>query len=432
MGRGMHRCPASERLGRRVARRVELTSARAWLGVLACCALGGSSRAAAQRAPGGPTLRQVLAVALQRNPDVLQARFRVDSAHGERRIARALPNPTYLGIPGNPYQYSLALSIDLSPERLYRTRAARQGEDAVELGRHDVIRQVGFNVRQAFYDLLLSDAQRQIALEQRDIFGQLLRADSARLRAGDIPERDVVKSELEFARAEAALTRADAGVRAARLTLQSQMGVPDPDTGFTITGGLDSAPDLTVPLDSLLPIALAHRPDVAAALEQVDQSRSLKALASASLVPVPIVSVVYQNTPFASGLRYAFGVTVPVPLFYWNGGERQRATASLSAAEVAAERARVQVQTEVAVAIGSFQSARVLADRYQSGLLEKSAAALATARFAYQQGAASLLELLEAIRAYGDTRAEYLGAVHGYWVAAYALSRAAGEEVVRE
>ena len=399
---------------------------------MACLLVAGAAGAARATAQGSPTLHDVLEIALRRNPDIVQAKLRVDSAHGERRIARALPNPTYVGIPGNPYQYSIALPLDLSPERLYRTRAARQGEAATQAARRDAMRQVVFNVRQGFYDLLLADAQRQIALEQRDIVRQLLSADSVRLRAGDIPERDLVRSELEFARAEAALTRADAGVRAARLALQALMGVTDPDTGFTVTGELQAVPALTEPLDSLLPLALNNRPDIAAAQEQVDQSRSLKALATAGLFPVPLVSVVYQNAPFESGLRYAFGIAVPVPLFYWNGGERERANAGLLSAEVTVQRTRVQIESDVAVALANFRSARVLAERYQAGLLEKSATALGTTRFAYQNGAASLLELLDAIRTYGDTRSEYYGAVHDSWVAAYGLSRAVGVDVVRE
>jgi cobalt-zinc-cadmium efflux system outer membrane protein len=379
-----------------------------------------------------PTLCQVLDIALQHNPDLLQARLRVDSAHGERRIARALPNPTVAGIPGNPYQYSVGLPIDLTPERLYRTQAAKQGEDATEFGRQDVIRQVTFNVQQGFYDLLLADAQRQLAFEQRDILKQLLSADSVRLRAGDIPQRDLVKSELEVARAEARLARADAAVRAARLALQALMGIAHPDTGFRVSGGLDSAPVLTAPLDSLLPLALAIRPDLKGAQAQAAQSRALKALANAMLFPVPVVSVVYQDTPFKSGLRYAFGITMPVPLFDWGGGERERAAAGLEAAEVSVQRQRVQIETDVAAAVATFRSAQVLAERYRSGLLAKAAAALETARFAYQHGAASLLEVLDAVRAYGEIRSEYYAAVHDYWVAAYAVGRAVGADIVRE
>lgn len=409
--------------------RCRVRPARFVLGVLTCVPLGVPAGVAAQ-AP--PTLRQVVDSALAHNPDIRQARLRVDSAHGERRIARALPNPVYAGIPSTPYQYSVALPIDLSPERLYRTRAAKQGEEATAFDHRDVVRQVLFGVRQAFYDLLLAEAQRQIALEQRDIFRQLLSADSVRLRAGDLPQRDLVKSELEFARAESNLTRAEAGARAARLGLQALIGVTQPDTAFTVTGELHAAPALSVHDDSLLPLAFATRPDMAGARERVDQSRSLKGLAVAGLFPVPVVSVVYQSAPFENGLRYALGVALPVPLFYWNGGERQRANAGVAGAEVALQRVRVQIESDVAVALGNYRAAQVLAERYQGGLLDKATAALQTSRFAYQQGAISLLELLDAIRTYGDTRTEYFGAVHDYWLAAYALSRAVGTEVVRE
>lgn len=394
-----------------------------------CLQVGGFACAAAQAAS---TLHDVLEVALQRNPDILQAGWRVDSAHGERRIAGALPNPTYLGIPGNPYQYGVSLPIDLTPERLYRTRATRQGEAATAFDRRDVVRLVTFNVRQGFYDLLLADAQRALALEQRDIFTQLLAADSVRLRAGDIPQRDVVKTELEVARAEGALARSDVAVHGARLALQALMGVTAPDTGFTITGFLDSAPQLTLPLDSLLRLALGNRPDLAVTHALADQNRSLTSLATASLFPVPVVSAIYQSTPFASGVRYAFGIAVPVPLFYWNGGERQRAHAGLAAAEVSVQRTRAQIASDVALALDAFHSARELTQRYQSGLLQQAAAALESSRFAYQQGAASLLELLDAIRTYGDTRAESYAAAHDAWVAAYALSRAVGADIVRE
>lgn len=402
---------------------------RLWLCGVACLQVGGSALAAAQEST---TLHDALEIALRRNPDIVQATLRVDSAHGERRIARALPNPTYMGIPGTPYQYGVALPIDLSPERLYRTRAASHGESATRFAARDVIRQVTFSVREGFYDLLLADAVRRIAVEEREIIRQLLAADSVRLRAGDVPQRDVVKTELEFARAEAAVARADVAVRGARLVLQTLMGVPAPDTGFVIAGTLDSAPALTVPMDSVLPLSLANRPDLAAAEEQVDATHSLKSLATASLVPVPVVSLVYQNTPFESGLRYAFGVSLPVPLFYWNGGERQRANAGVAAADVGVRRVRVQIESDVALALAGFRSARVLAERYESGLLTKSTTALESTRFAYQQGAVSLLELLDAVRTFGETRSEYYAAEHDSWVAAYALSRAVGADVVRE
>src|SRR2546426_113988 len=188
--------------------------------------------------PAPWTLERVLAVALRQNADILTARLRVDSAHGEQQIARAIPNPVLNSAPNQPWQYTVTLPLDVTPLRFLRTRAAGRGADAARSDVADVVRQVSFAVRQAFYDVLLAERQRELAGERREIFRQLLTADSARLRSGDIAQRDVTKAELEYARAEADLLRADAQVHTERLTLQLLMGVAAPDTGFAVTGEL--------------------------------------------------------------------------------------------------------------------------------------------------------------------------------------------------
>jgi outer membrane protein TolC len=57
---------------------------------------------------------------------------------------------------------------------------------------------------------------------------------------------------------------------------------------------------------------------------------------------------------------------------------------------------------------------------------------LEAARYAYDRGATSLLDLLEAIRAYGDTRSDYFTAVHDYWVSVFSVERAAGVDLIAE
>jgi cobalt-zinc-cadmium efflux system outer membrane protein len=373
-------------------------------------------------------LPAVLAIAQRNNPDLVTARLRLDSAYAEQRIARALPNPTATGIPNVPYQYSAAEPIDLGPQRIFRTRAAGQGASATRLDVEDVTRQVTFAVRQGYFDLLLAQALRDVAGDQRDTFRQLLVADSARVRTGDVPERNLATSEVQLARAEAALARAAAAVRAARLNLQALMGVANPDTGFAVQGALRYQP-VAIP-DSLAVIAAANRPDLAAANMRVEQDRSLASFATSQLIPTPTVNVTYQNgPPFTNGHQYQFGLGVTVPLFYWYGGERQRAKAAEQAADVETRKVRAQLASDVAQAVDLYQSSRVLAERYESGLLAKARGALETARYAYRAGAASQLDVLEAVRAYGDTRSDYYTAVHDYWVSVYALDRAVGKDL---
>jgi cobalt-zinc-cadmium efflux system outer membrane protein len=388
--------------------------------------------------PGGlfaqarPTLRDILDVALRRNPDIVAARVRVDSAHGEQRIARAIPNPIVNSAPNQPWQYTVSLPLDLTPQRLFRTRAAARATDAAFADAADVVRQVTFAVRQAFSDVLLAERTRALADERREIFRQLLAADSVRLRAGDLPEREITKAELELARVDAELLRASAQVHASRLALQLEMGIAAPDTSFTVSGDL-AYQAVIIPEDSLPVLAARLRPDLVAARERTAQSEAIKHLAGTLWVPTPELTYSYQHGGqfargdlFTNGSPYAIGFGFTLPLFYFNGGERDKGRAGLAAAQLATARTQAQVATDIATAVDSYRSARGLAERYESGLLERARSVLETARYAYGTGAISLLELLDAIATWSDTRSAYYTALHDYWISVYAVERAVG------
>jgi len=393
--------------------------------------LGGASGLLAQ---SHPTLREVLDLTLRGNPDIVAARLRVDSTQGEQRIARALPNPLVNSAPNQPWQYTVSLPLDITPQRFLRTRAAARGSDAARADAADVVRLVTFTVRQAFYDVLLAEQARGLAGERREIFRQLLVADSVRLRSGDLPPREVTKAELELARADADLLRADAQVHATRLSLQLQMGIAVPDTAFTVTGALAYQP-LTIPEDSLALLATDLRPDLRAARERTAQSDAVNRLASTMWVPLPELTFSYQHGGrfatgdlFTNGSSYALGFGFTVPLFYWNGGEREKGRAGLEAARLATTRTHAQIANDIATAIDAYRSARGLAERYEAGLLDRARAVLETARYAYGTGAISLLELLDAIATWSVTRSDYYTALHDYWVSVFAVERAVGRD----
>ncbi|PYO89786.1 MAG: hypothetical protein DMD66_04445 [Gemmatimonadetes bacterium] len=391
--------------------------------------LGGPGALLAQ---SPPTLRDVLDIALRRNPDIVVARVHVDSAHGEQRIARAMPNPVVTSAPNQPWQYTVSLPLDVTPQRLFRTRAAARGTDAARADAADVVRQVTFSVRQAFSDVLLAEQARDLAEERREIFRQLLAADSVRLRSGDLPQREVTKAELELARVDAELLRAVAQVHASRLVLQLQMGIAAPDTAFRVAGDLAYQP-VIFPEDSLAVLAARRRPDLRAARERTAQSEAIEHLAATLWIPTPEVTYSYQHGGqfargdlFTNGSAYALGFGFTLPLFYLNGGEREKGRAGLAAAQLTTTRTEAQVATDIATAVDAYHSARALAERYEGGLLERARAVLETARYAYGTGAISLLELLDAIATWSDTRSAYYSALHDYWISVYALERAVG------
>ena len=389
-------------------------------------AIGTSRPALGQQ---GVTLPEAIATALRDNPDARIARAAIDSARGERKIASALPNPTLSGMPNTPYQYGVSLPLDIMPSRFYRTRAASIGADATVLDRSDVLRQLRLSVARAFFDVLLAQERRTLALDRRAAVLQVLAADSARVRAGDAPARNLVRSEVELARADAEHARADVDVQAARGTLQALMGVNRPDTGFVALGSL-AFRRFPTPPDSLAALALRNRADFHAAQQRVQGSRESQHLASALVLPTPVVSYVRQYTaPFESGHFYSLGLSFDLPLLNLRGGERARAAASVASAQFAQDRTAIAVQRDVAAADAEFRIQRALVERYESGLLRRMDEGLGAVRYAYARGASSLLDVLDAVRSSAEVRADYVTALHDYWVSVYALNAAAGIDV---
>ena len=391
--------------------------------------------AVTQPATPPQTLTDLVAHAMENNPEIRLAMTRVDSARAEGRIARALPNPTVAAAPNAPYQYSASLPLDLGPQRVHRTGASRNGSRAAEFDLDDLRRQVAFAVRRAYYDLLLIQAQLEVAAGQRDFLHQVLASDSVRVRTGDAPARNLIKSEIELARADAEVNQASAAVRESRLGLQALVGVAVPDPEFAIAGRLTDP--RASGFDALQSATGQDRPDLLASQRRRDQAAALRRLAGAATLPVPTVTLAYaprggfdQRDWWTIGPanQLSLGLGLQLPLFYRNGGERDRASAGVAAATVTESRTQLAIRSEIAIAGDQYRAASALVARYQGGLLSGADTALAQTRYAYTAGAASLLDLLDAIRTSAEVRLAYARAVHDYWVGGYALAAATGKD----
>jgi cobalt-zinc-cadmium efflux system outer membrane protein len=386
-----------------------------------------SLRAVGMPAQARPlTIEEAVALALRQNRDIGVARAAVDSAVAEVGIARALPNPSYVATPNTPYQYGATLALDVGPQRVFRSRVSSTGAEAAREDVRDAARQVTLEVKHAFYDVLLADARRTLVAGRREIVRQIFASDSVRVRAGDIPERNLTRSEVEVARADADLARAGVDAENARLALQFLMGVAHPDTALAISGTLAYRP-MTVPADSLVQLAMRQRPDLAASESRVRQSHESRKLAAASLVPIPQLSYARQFTaPFESGHYYSFGIAFEVPLLNQYAGLRERAAASAASADAARQRLVLQTQRDVSSALNDYRAERSLVVRYESGLIGKIDTNVAAARYAYERGATSLLDVLDATRAQQDVLTDYYTALHDYWVSVATLDAAVG------
>ncbi|MDB4900003.1 MAG: outer rane efflux family protein, partial [Gemmatimonadetes bacterium] len=363
---------------------------------------GAPARVAAQQAivpATGLTLDAALERARRSNADLLVARSVADSARAEARIARAFPNPVIAAIPNVPFQYSVTLPLDVGPQRRSRVRVGALAEDATRYDVHDAERQLELAVARAWYDVLLADAKRTIAEQRRTAVRQIVAADSARVAAGDLPERALARSQVELLRADADAARSGIDALGTRLALQGLMGVASPDSALRLDGSLAYRATAVEEVAHEMAAAQRRRPDVAAARVREEQAMAAQRLAATAVVPTPQLSYVRQfSGPFESGHYWAFGVGVELPLLNQYGGQRDRAAAGREAARVARQRIEAQARREITMASVDLGAQRVLVEHYEGGVIDAVERNATATRYAYARGAASLLELLDALR----------------------------------
>jgi outer membrane protein TolC len=411
--------------------RTPITRALGIAALVGVCLTCQAARVAAQPPATRPlsalSLHDAITLALHRNIDLLVARTTVDSANAERRIARSLPNPTFSGTPGLPYQYAVSLPIDVGPSRTYRVRAAALGVSAANLDASSARSQVVLAVQHAYYDVLLADAQHALAQGRRVALRSLYEADSVRARAGDIPESNLVRSEVEVARADADVAHSALASQDSRFALEALLGWTSFDATVQLTDSLHYEAQDLPSLDSLRELAIHQRADLQAALKRVAQADARTSLAKATLIPIPAVSYVRQlSEPFESGHLYSIGLSFDLPILNGFRGERERAAAGARAADYNESRIVAQVNRDVESARNSTVALAAIVSRYTHGLNDAVEGSVGAARYAYEHGATSQLDVIDALRAQREVQNDYLVAVHDYWIARYTLDAATG------
>ncbi len=409
---------------------------------------------AAAAEPGLPpvlTLPEALRLFRERSFDLLLADAQVAAARGDQAAAGAVPNPALSGSVGRSFDCSgcsalalglglsdqAALSEVLSGKRGLRVDAARAALEAAHFSRDDAERTLRLALQQAMIDAALQRAQVDLARELLEFARQTEQLDQTRFRAGAISEAELARAQVAAQEAEQVVDVVEQADRAARAQIAFLLAVRGPLPDFRVDPGLlEQAARLTLaPGDAgaLLDAAIQARPDLRALERQEARARAALDLARRQRIPEVTLSAQYaQEGTGGSAVTpptVTFGASLPVPIFYQQQGEVQRAEADLRTQTVQRDKAAAQLTSEVITAYGAFAASRKLVDRMRGGLLERAQRARDLTRIQYEKGAARLFELLDAQRAFAQVRAEYLQDLHDLWVNLFRLEAAVGREL---
>ncbi len=390
--------------------------------------------APAQRAPTPPTAPSFTladALAAARNSPVLRAAGgRARSAVGAARQEAAFFNPIAeyrrenIGAPLPADVFgTVTLGADAYGRRyalrgLVGSVGARAAADSAAAGRAVV-----FDVARAYWRAALAVGLLDVAATQQRAVDSLVAIQTRRAREGAIAEGAALRTRLEADRARLATASARADAERGRAELARALAlpvdsVPWPTDELDVGAGVTTS-DPALEQASLVALAVRTRPEVVGARARLDEAERRARAERLGALPGVGATAGYKRTGgYNSGVA---GVFVSLPVFDRNEGARARAEGDRVAAANDLRAQEAQVSADVVGAVRAYEALvrdGPSATRVAATLDARGRDVAAVTAVAYQEGAATLLELLDAVRARGDVRAAALR-----WAADLRLAR---------
>jgi cobalt-zinc-cadmium efflux system outer membrane protein len=203
---------------------------------------------------------------------------------------------------------------------------------------------------------------------------------------------------------------------------------------FDVSGPFDFKAEL-MPQQEFRNIALEGRPDLKAAVQNVELAKITYQLAVANGSTDPTFSGWWTHNPSFNN-PYDFNtigasISIPLRIFDRNQGQKELTKIDIGRNERLRDAAEAQVYNDVDSAYVTLVSEVNLLRPYKEKYLELASAVRDRMSFSYKNGGASLLDYLDAEKADRDTRLAYLNLIGSYLTAAAQMSMAVGREVLQ-
>jgi cobalt-zinc-cadmium efflux system outer membrane protein len=396
------------------------------------------------------TLDEAIQMALQHNHNLLAARTTIPQAEAEETTANLRPNPSLfadweylpLGSPAhqNPNLYGgqstgdylhdntegdigLSYLLERGKKRQHRLQAAKDITAQTRSLVTDNERGLTFSVASLFVSVQL--AQSTIELAEKDLksFQKTVELGELRFNKGAISEDDYLKIKLQLLQFETDYQQAELAKIQALSDLRQLLGYESVSADYDVAGPFDYQP-LNGNLEDFQLKALQNRPDLRAAQQGVTAARSQYELQRAIGKPDVTVQGNYSHVN-AINAATVYG-SIPLPIFNRNQGEIARTRFAIIQAQEQEKATNGQALTVVRDAYDGLRVSDRIVQLYRSGYLEVAQKDRDIAEYAYQRGAVSLLDFLDAERNYRATQLAYRQALASYLLALEQLRQAVG------
>ena len=419
------------------------------LAALLLCALA-SPAFPQSTGPTSITLEEAIQMALQHNHNMLAARTAIQQSEAEETTANLRPNPTlfadweylplgspskqnpnlYPGVPTNDYlknnteaDIGLSYLIERGKKRQHRLQAAKDITAQTRSIVADNERGLSFNTASLFVNVQLAESALELADRDLKSFRKTVDLGELRYNKGAISEDDYLKIKLQLLQFETDYQQAELAKVQALSDLRQLLGYESVSADYDVAGPFDYQP-LKGNLEDFQLKALQNRPDLRAAQQGVTAATSQFELQKA----IGKQDVTVQgNYSHVNGINAAnFLGSIPLPIFNRNQGEIERTRIAIAQAQEQEKGTNGQALTDVRDAYEGLRVSDRIVQLYRSGYLDVAQKDRDIAEYAYQRGAVSLLDFLDAERNYRATQLAYRQALASYLLALEQMRQAVG------
>jgi len=387
--------------------------------------------------PVGPiSLPDALALALERSPALASFSWEVRAREARALQAGLRPNPELelevenfggsgdvSGFDGAESTFLLAQRIETAGKRPKRRRAAELDAEVASWEYEATRLDVFASVLKAFVDLLAAQEEVTLREELVRIAESSVDAVERLVRAGATPQADRTRASVEAATARVDLASARRALDAARAVLAATWGSLSPT--FSEAGGqLGSV--VAPPSGETVRSWLERNPELARWDREIARRRAVVELADAQRVPDVVAGVGPRLLSETDDAALVAQVSVPLPIFDRNQGERAAARGELRKAAYERRSLHARLAVELESAYQELAARHVEVTSLREGILPSALEAFEQVRRGYLQGLFRNVDVLDAQRRLFELRLREIDALRAYHEAKAEVERLTG------
>ncbi len=399
--------------------------------------LGLAGRPWGQEAKGQPlTLQDCLDLALARNPLVLSSAEAIRGAEARISQAREFPQPALtldsdlqprlfdFGRSGESY-FGVGQLVEFPGKRSLRGRIAGRERDELSSDFDLLKLDLSFQVKEAFYGLLLAQEKIKHAQQDLDLARDFLDKAELKHASGEIAEVEVLRARVEAAKAANAVRVAENERRLAAAGLNFLLARRTSEP-LEIRGQMKR--DFTaLDLEDLERRALASRPELRRIRSSIEKEGLKKTQGYLSYMPDFDLGISSHRIAGTSR-TWDLTLTVPIPLFFWQ--PKKGVIAEAEANRASLDREAVHLQDAIALEVEeAYLSAIAASDQiklFEDQVLGQAEEVYQAFLFKFEEGEIGGIELIDARRSLNEARRGYADALYNYRLTIATLEKAIG------